>query len=75
MRWRWMLTICFVGRRVVRLEEQEVRTLSAEDLLLALCVHASKHAWMRLGWICDIAGVVRSQRIDYGVVREEQLHN
>ena len=55
---------------VVRFAEQEVRTLSAEDLLLALCVHASKHAWMRLGWLCDIAGVVRSLRIDYGVVRE-----
>ena len=55
---------------VGRLAEQEVRTLSAEDLLLALCVHASKHVWMRLGWLGDIAGVVRSQRIDYGVVRE-----
>jgi Uncharacterised nucleotidyltransferase len=55
---------------VARVGEHEVRTLRAEDLLLALCVHASKHAWMRLGWICDIAGVMRSQRIDYGVVRE-----
>jgi len=55
---------------VVRFAAHEVRTLSAEDLLLALCVHASKHTWMRLGWLCDIAEVVRSQRIDYGVVRE-----
>ena len=52
------------------LEERKVRALSLEDLLLALCVHASKHAWMRLGWICDIGGVTRSQRIDYDVVRE-----
>jgi hypothetical protein len=49
--------------------EQEVTTLDAEDLFIVVCAHASKHAWMRLGWICDIAGLVRSQRIDYGVVR------
>jgi hypothetical protein len=58
---------------VARVAGQEVRTLSPEDLLLALCVHASKHAWMRLGWACDIAGVVRSQRIDYGVLRERAV--
>ena len=52
------------------LGERKVRALSPEDLLLALCVHASKHAWMRLGWICDIGGVTQSQRIDYDVVRE-----
>jgi hypothetical protein len=52
------------------LGEFEDHTLSPEDLLLALSVHASKHAWMRLGWICDVAAVVRSQPIEYGVVRQ-----
>jgi hypothetical protein len=29
------------------------------DLLPALCAHGAKHAWERLGWICDIAALVR----------------
>lgn len=32
-----------------------VKTLSKEDLLLALCVHGTKHCWGRLAWISDIA--------------------
>jgi Uncharacterised nucleotidyltransferase len=45
-----------------------VRALSAEDLLLALCVHAAKHAWKRLCWLRDIAGVVQSQPLNWDVV-------
>src|SRR5207245_4369807 len=36
-----------------------VRTLSAEHLLLVLCAHGAKHCWERLGWICDIAELLR----------------
>ena len=42
------------------LKEQVVKTLAAEDLLLALCVHGSKHLWERLSWICDVAELLRS---------------
>jgi hypothetical protein len=42
-----------------------VRTLSPEDLLLTLCVHAAKHAWIRLYWLCDIAGAMQSQTIEW----------
>ncbi len=38
---------------------QPVRTCSLEDTILLLCVHGSKHCWSRLGWICDIAGLVQ----------------
>jgi hypothetical protein len=31
------------------------RLLVAEDLLLALCVHGSKHRWEQLSWVCDVA--------------------
>ncbi|HVF66763.1 MAG TPA: nucleotidyltransferase family protein [Pyrinomonadaceae bacterium] len=31
-----------------------------EDLLLALCVHGTKHLWERLAWVCDVAGLVNS---------------
>ena len=33
---------------------------STEDLLLALCVHGTKHLWERLAWVCDVAGLVNS---------------
>lgn len=47
---------------------REVRGLSAEDSLLALCVHAAKHLWMRLIWVCDIAETMRTQLVDWDVV-------
>jgi hypothetical protein len=79
LQWRMMPRFYAVEMKVEDLLERasrasigefEIHTLCPEDLLLALCVHASKHAWMRLGWLCDITGLVRSQRIDYGMVRE-----
>jgi hypothetical protein len=42
--------------------------LSPEDSLLALCLHAAKHLWMRLIWICDIAETMRTQKVDWTVV-------
>jgi hypothetical protein len=30
-----------------------------------LCLHAAKHLWTRLIWICDIAETIRTQMIDY----------
>ena len=47
---------------------QFLPTLSTEDLLLVLCLHAAKHLWMRLIWISDIAETVRTQNIDYNVL-------
>lgn len=40
---------------------------AAEELLVALCVHGSKHLWERLGWVCDIAELLRA-RPDLGWV-------
>ena len=47
-----------------------VRTLCSEDLLLTLCVHAAKHAWIRLCWLRDVAGVVESQGLDWNVIQQ-----
>jgi hypothetical protein len=44
----------------VSLGEQSVPGLSAEDLLIVLCVHGSKHAWEQLKWVCDVAELLRS---------------
>ncbi len=50
------------------LNGREVPCLSPEDSLLALCLHAAKHLWMRLLWVCDIAESMRAQTIDYALV-------
>ena len=48
-----------------------VATLSAEDLLLALCVHGTKHLWERLAWVCDVAGLINSHaKLDWHAVFE-----
>ena len=52
----------FDRARHVRLEEVDVPTMSLEDNILFLCVHGAKHNWSRLGWIADIAGLVRHQK-------------
>jgi Uncharacterised nucleotidyltransferase len=39
---------------------QKVTTLCADDLMLALCVHAAKHVWVQLSWLCDIAQLAKS---------------
>jgi hypothetical protein len=50
--------IPFCGRRVP--------TFAAEDLLMLLSVHASKHFWDRLLWVCDVAELVQAQdRFDW----------
>jgi len=50
------------------LDGREVASLSAVDSLLVLCLHAAKHLWMRLIWICDIAETLRTQVVDWEVV-------
>jgi len=47
---------------------REVACLSPEDSLIALCLHATKHLWTRLIWICDIAETLRTQTIDCSLV-------
>jgi len=42
-----------------------MKTLNSSDLLLVLCAHAAKHAWGRLLWLCDIAQLVSSQKLDW----------
>ena len=46
-----------------------VRTPCAEDLLLVLAVHAAKHVWGRLIWLCDIAQILRRQNLRWDLVQ------
>ncbi len=38
----------------------EVLTLAPADLILFLAVHATKHGWINLGWICDFDETLRA---------------
>jgi len=48
----------------VMIDNRTVSTLSAEHLLLALCVHGTWHAWERLQWVSDVSALLGSVRID-----------
>jgi len=45
----------------ISLEGTTVLALPPEELLLALCVHGTRHRWERLIWVCDIAELIRAQ--------------
>lgn len=49
---------------------REIRTPSAEDLLIVLSMHAAKHVWGRLIWLCDIARILRRE-LDWNWVGKE----
>ena len=50
---------------------QWVRTLCLEDLTLVLGVHAAKHVWVKLAWLCDFAALVASSKVKWPQVQEE----
>jgi Uncharacterised nucleotidyltransferase len=47
----------------VNLGGHKVRTFSAEDALIAICVHGSKDFWGRLSWVADVAELIQSQTV------------
>jgi Uncharacterised nucleotidyltransferase len=49
----------------VKLNDGEVYSLSAEDLLFSLSVHGSRHLWEKLSWICDVAELTSRHKIDW----------
>ncbi len=54
---------------VVTIEGQRLRTLCDQDLMLVLCVHAAKHAWKQVSWLCDIVQLARSQGLDWAALQ------
>ncbi len=42
-----------------------MRLLTPEDLLIVLSVHAAKHVWGRLIWLCDIAQILKQQNLNW----------
>ena len=42
-----------------------MKTPSPEDLFLILCVHAAKHVWGRLIWLCDVARIMHLPQLNW----------
>lgn len=40
---------------------KSIANLSLEDWLPILCIHASRHIWERLIWLCDVAELLKAQ--------------
>jgi len=55
----------FSRAKQVSLGGHSLQTLCVEDLLLVLCVHAAKHMWAQISWLCDIAELARSPEIEW----------
>jgi len=53
---------------------RSMKVPSPEDLLLVLSVHAAKHVWGRLIWLCDIAQIVKRQDLNWDWVRAQAHH-
>jgi hypothetical protein len=46
--------------QLVDLEGFPIQTLSADDMLLFLCIHGTKHRWEKLIWLCDLAAFIQT---------------
>jgi Uncharacterised nucleotidyltransferase len=56
----------------ITINGRELPSLAAADLLPALCLHGATHAWERLGWIADVAGLIaRTTDLDWEMVLAE----
>lgn len=60
------------NRRTVTLHNSELTTMGDEDLLLYLCMHGTKHIWMRLRWIMDVDRFVRkTETLDWDSIENK----
>ncbi len=62
--------------RAMEIAGCDFRTFCPDDLLLFLCVHGSKHAWVSLGWLADLARLIDRYPIAWDGVfaRARQSH-
>lgn len=62
----------FFARAVaINVSGQPLRTLCDPDLMLVLCVHAAKHAWMQLSLLLDIAKLSQSSALDWDALQAQ----
>ena len=62
----------FFGRAMsVTVAGAEVKTLSPEDSFLVLAVHAAKHVWGKLIWLCDLSRISCTQALDWECIASQ----
>jgi len=61
----------FERAMTVEVAGQPMKTPSHADLFLTLSVHAAKHVWGRLVWLCDIARLMRLPALDWNWILTE----
>lgn len=45
-----------------------MKTPSPEDMSIILALHAAKHVWGRLIWLCDLARIMKSPTLDWNQI-------
>ncbi len=55
----------FEAAETIKMGGYSFPALCPDDLLLVLCVHAAKHVWAQLSWLCDIAQLSISPHLDW----------
>jgi hypothetical protein len=55
----------FRRAQTARVASLEVKSLAAEDLFVVLALHAAKHVWGRLIWLCDLARISNLRTLDW----------
>lgn len=62
----------FQSARTEHCENFSYLSLSPEHLLLYLCAHGTKHCWLHLRWLCDVACYVRTApTLDWNLCMQE----
>jgi hypothetical protein len=61
----------FERSRNVSIAGRVMKTPSPEDLLLILSVHAAKHVWGRLIWLCDIAQILKREDLNWNWIQSQ----
>jgi hypothetical protein len=59
------MEVLFQRAVIVTVAGQAMRTPSPADLFLILSVHAAKHVWGRLVWLCDLARLMSLPELDW----------
>jgi hypothetical protein len=57
-----------VDSKNTMISNKEVKSLSNENMLMVLSIHASQHLWERLSWICDISELIQSHEMNWEYV-------
>lgn len=55
----------FARSQLVKLDDLEIRVLSAEDQLRFLCMHLLRHGAVRPLWLCDIGVLIETRPPDF----------